>query len=190
MRKPVDITRGYQLCYMLLGQVIISLVLMLMQFFMVIGSFNKDGVRIFVGIITTVVYFIYIAVRACNLTKSDKKSYTPLNASIKWAVIWGLSLVIFNILLIVIYKLFGAHLNSASNGVLSIIISVLFYILQSPFLAFTVKCLDGNIPILLMALITFMPFISTLVGYYFGINEIAIVDKINSIVFENDHKSE
>ncbi len=190
MKNPVDITRGYQIRYMILGQVIVSVFMAILQFFMVIGSFGNDKIRIFIGVLTIVIYFLYMTYRAYTLAKNDKKSYTPLKPGIKWALIWGISLFVFNILLISIYtldwKLFSD--GTTLNGVFAIITNIIFYILQSPFLAFTVKCVGGNLSVGLMAVMVVIPFVSSLAGYYVAMNEYSIMDKVRGIMFETDKK--
>ena len=173
---------------MIIGQVIISVFMMILQFFMVIGSFQKDGLRIFVGILTGLIYFISIASRAYSLTKSDKKSYTPLNPSIKWAVLWGLALVVFNIILIAINKLCWVCFSDGTTlrGAFAIVTNILFYVLESPFLAFTITSLDGVMPAMLIVAMLLVPFLASVAGYYIAMHEFVVADKLNSIVFETE----
>lgn len=159
------------------------------EFVLFMGSFSNDIFRNVSGVFFSIIHFMIIYDSAAALGKLDTKSYTKLDFNIKWSVVWGMIISAISIATIVVFKLnwhFGAIDGVLSNP-LSVIINILFYIWQAPYLAFFVMT-PAYIPIGVVILSTLLPVAASVTGYISGKKNFTFSDKIRSLMFEKENK--
>lgn len=189
MRNTTEFTRGYQIWYMIKRELIGVVICAFVEFVLFMGSFSNDIFRTVSGVFFSIIHFMIIYDGAAALGKLDTKTYTPLEFDIKWSVVWGAVISAISLVSIAIFKLnwhFGAVDGVLSNPV-AIIINILFYILQAPYLAFFVMT-PAYIPIGVIILSILLPVAASVAGYISGKNNFTFSDKIRSLMFEKENK--
>lgn len=193
MKNPLYITRGYQFRYMLGRHLIALVICSVFQIFGVLGFFQFNIMRIILGITFAGVHLYVLYKGALELGKGDLKAYTPLKYEMKWPMLWGGMISGVAIILIAVYllnwKFFSVNGVMTGNG--SVIVNLLFYIAEAPYMAFFYGAkVPGTLPWYVILLMVGLPVLASFSGYYLARNEDKVTEKINKIVFENEEDEE
>lgn len=187
MRNSVDITRKYQVGYMLLHHFMAVVVCAVIQAVAAWYFLDKTVARYIVGTIFTIIYGFYIYGSARTLSLFDNKNYTPLRPNIKWGVIWGLVITATVAVSIVVYKANWAFFSSDGSitNVASVILNLLFYLWNAPYFGFFPDN-GGSINNVLVVVMLLIPVVSSTLGYWAGNKRFDIAEKLNSMTYEKN----
>lgn len=192
MRNSLNITRGYQFGYMLVHHLIALLVIIVIQLMICLYFLDNAIASNIIAGIFSVIYGGFIYSSARKLSILDGKSYTPLKQELKWGVLWGIVISATIALAIIMFKINWSVFRTSDNSLLShsfIFINFLFYILTSPFLGFTIGT-EGNINILLTAVMLIIPVAASILGYKAGISKFDILEKLYSLTLEKNREDD
>ncbi len=145
---------------------------------------NAYSNRIFANISGVIFMFVYFAMLfdgAAKLGKLDNKPYTPLKYDVRKSVLWGVIIAAICGITIVIYKL-----NQCLDAP-NVIVNILFFVIQSPFMAFTI-IVPNYFPWWIVVLSIAIPILACVVGYVLGRREFWISDKLHNLMFEKGKK--
>lgn len=192
MRNSVDITRGYQIIYMLGRTLFASFLCILIEILVLINFLDVEVLRTIVGIGMIIVYGIILYIGASTLGKFDAKPYTPLKPQMIRPVIWGGVIALVSVVLLVIYKInWGALLQGDGlPSVLSLAINGIFYFWNSPYLAFFIGNNDGYISPAITGVMLVYPFVVCFLGYLAGSKGFSVIDKFTGFMFEKPDSEE
>ena len=182
MRSSTKITRKYQFLYMLSRFGIAIAVSTLVQLLITANSYGSTWFRILSGIIFSLYFAFMIFDAAATLSKLDNKDYTPLKYDIKWSVMWGVMISAISVIAIVLFII-----NWHFGDPVSVVLNIIFYIIESPYLAF-IMMTPKSIPAFIVILSIVLPVLTSVLGYICGKREFVISDKIYSLVFEKRKK--
>ncbi len=192
MRNSVDITRGYQIKYMLGRTLFAAFLCLLIEIIVFVNFLDVEVLRTIVGVIMVFVYGIILYLGSSTLGKFDAKPYTPLKPQMIRPVIWGAIIAATSVIFLVMYKinwiilLKGDELPSA----LSLIINGLFYFWNSPYLAFFIGNKNGYISPIIEGVMILYPFVVCFLGYLAGIKNFSVIDKFTGFMFEKPNSEE
>lgn len=193
MKNQQNITRKYQIGYMLGRHGISILLCLTIQVIGIMRIYQFDFMRIIFAILFAFLHFYILCNGAKTLANGDLQSYNVLDYNIKWSVLWGVLISLISLLFVILYNL---NWKFFSNGVvmnnsMSIVGNILFYVLESPYMAFMYGLDDpSRIPVYLTAIIGILPVAATVCGYYLGRNEYDIIEKFRKIMFEKSEDEE
>lgn len=190
MRNSVNITRKYQVGYMIGRHTFAAFVCIIMQCVALASFFNNDITRNIMGGAFAIVYLVMMYSGAWKLGEFDTKSYTPLNRECKWSFLWAAILVAINLVLCGVYKYMWANVITAEGmpPVGTIILNLIFYFWNAPYIAF-IKT-GGEIAWYIFAMMIALPSIGCIFGYFMGSKKLAIMDKVAELKFEKDENEE
>lgn len=185
MKKLSEYSRRNQTFYMLRQELKTVILYAIVQMVFCLGAYSNNIIRIIVGTVFIIAHFSAIYSNAAQLGKQDNKSYSKLNFDIKWSVLWGIIISIISVISIFIFKLNWAY--NAVDGIMSrpfgVILTLLFYIWQSPYLAFIIN-IPNHLPTVMIAISIILPIVASVCGYIAGKNEFAITNKLHNLMFE------
>lgn len=192
MRNSVDITRGYQIMYMLGRTLFASFLCILIEILVLINFLDVEVLRTIAGIGMIIVYGIILYVGASNLGKFDAKPYTPLKPQMIRPVIWGGVIALVSVALFVIYKMNWGTLLQGDGlpSVLSLVINGVFYFWNAPYLAFFIGNSDGYISPVIISVMLAYPFVICFLGYLAGSKGFSVIDKFTGFMFEKPDSEE
>lgn len=185
MRQTTEFTRGYQFWFMLRREIIGLCICAFIEFILFVGSYSNDIFRNISGVFFAIINFFIIFESAAVLSKLDMKSYTPLKYDVKWSLLWGLMIGCISLLWVLVFKLnwhFGATDSVLSNPI-SIIINIMFYIWNAPYMAFALM-VPKTVPVGVVITSFILPVIASFTGYISGRKDVTISDKLRSLMFE------
>lgn len=186
MKNSVEITRGYQVGYMIRRHVFSAFVCFIFQCVGFASFFNNGILQNIIGGVFAAVYLIMMYLGAWRMGKNDAKGYTPLKCECKWSLLWAVILVAINIVLCVAYKYIWTYKITADGipPIGTIIVNLIFYFWNAPYIAFIQN--GGEIFGYVLAMMIGLPVIGIVFGYFMGSKKIAIIDKIMEFKFEKD----
>ena len=192
MKNSVDITRGYQTFYMLRRAIFAVFVCIIVQVVVFINFLDEKVLRTIVGCIMVLVYAAVLYTGASTLGKFDAKPYTPLKIQLWRPLIWGGIIAAINIVFFVMYKINWALMPQGEElpTLISVIINGIFYVWNSPFIAFIMGNTNGYIPTVIVVLMAIMPVIACLAGYFAGSKNLFVLEKANDFMFEKNDSEE
>ncbi len=192
MKNSMDITRGYQIGYVLLRALFGSFVCMMLEFAMFMSFFHIPVLKYIMGGIVVLIYACFLYTASATLGKFDAKEYTPLKVQYYRPLIWGAIIAGINILMVVVYMLNWSMMpqNAEVPSVISIIINAVFYFWNSPYFAFIVRNVGENLPLYVILMSVFVPPVACFLGYYAGSRKIFVSDKLNDFMFEKGDSEE
>ena len=185
MKKLSEYSRRNQTFYMLRQELKTVILYAIVQMVFCLGAYSNNIIRIIVGTVFIIAHFSAIYSNAAQLGKQDNKSYSKLNFDIKWSVLWGIIISIISVISIFIFKLNWAYnaVDGIMSGAFGVILTVLFYIWQSPYLAFIIN-IPNHLPTVMIAISIILPIVASVCGYIAGKNEFAITNKLHNLMFE------
>ena len=181
MKQATEMTRGYQIGYMVRRKLVGVCICAFVQFLLFVNSYENDIFRNISGVLFSAVNFFVVYDSAAVLGESNTKSYSRLNYNVKWAVLWGIVLCFINILLVLI-----VWLNWKLESPI-IVLNIIFYIWQSPYMAYLIM-IPKHIPVAVIVMNIIVPISASVAGYISGKKKFTISDKIHNLMFEKDKK--
>lgn len=187
MRKTTEITRAYQLWYMVRREAVGLAICAFVEFMLFVSSYSNDIFRIVSGVFFTVINGFIIYDGAASLAKLDRKSYTPLNYDVKQSFLWGCAIGLLMLLWVGIFYLnrFFGITDGVVNNPISVAVNVLFYMWQSPYLAFLIND-PATVPVWVAVLGAILPCGASVLGYISGKSDFAISAKLRNLMFEKE----
>lgn len=191
MRNSVDITRGYQIMYMLGRALFGAFLSLLIEVIVFVNFLDVEVLRTVIGVIMIITYGIILYIGASMLGKFDAKPYTPLKPQMVRPVIWGGIIACISVISLMVYRINWMVLLQGEEvpSILSLIINGLFYFWNSPYLAFFIGN-NGNVDIVITVVMIVYPFITSFLGYLAGIKSFSIIDKFTVFMFEKPGSEE
>ena len=185
MNKLSEYSRKNQIFYMLRHELKTVILCALVQILFCLGAYSNNIIRIIAGTVFIIAHFSAIYSNAAELGKYDNKSYSKLNFDIKWSVLWGLIISIISVISMVIFKLNWAYnaVDGIMSGPFGVILTLLFYIWQSPYLAFIINT-PNYLPAVIIAISIILPIAASVCGYIAGKNEFVITNKLHNLMFD------
>lgn len=191
MKNSIEITRGYQIGYMILHHLLAALICGVFEAVAAWYFLDKQIARYIVAGVFTVIYGLLVYGSARKLSLLDNKPYTPLRPNIKWGFIWGLSIAATVAVFTLIYKL-NWLIFSEGNGVTNIfavILNILYYVWTAPYFGF-MPDMGGNIPAYTIVLMMAVPIAASALGYWAGIKKFDLLEKLDSLTFEKEENDD
>ncbi len=192
MRNSVDITRNYQIWYMLRRALLGACVSVVVEIVVFINFFDTETIRTVIGCVMAFVYGCILFTGASTLGKFDAKPYTPLNVQVWRSLVWGGTLALINIVFIVVYKINWANIPVGEElpSLVSVIINALFYFWNAPYMGFIYGNSGGYIAPLVIITMILLPTIACFLGYSAGSKNMFVLDKVNDFMFEKTDSEE
>lgn len=187
MMDTTKMTRGNQMWYMIKREIICVCIFAFVQFLLFLSSYTNVIFRNVSGVLFIVAHFYAIYDGAAALAKLDKKSYTPLKYDIKWSLCWGAVIAAISLVFMIVFKLnwhFGAADGTLKNPI-SIIINIIFYLWQSPYMAFIIMT-KKTVHIAVVITSFVLPIIASLTGYVTSKYDFGLKKKLHGMMFEKD----
>lgn len=186
MKNSLEITRKYQFGYMFLAHLKAMVVCITFQAVACWGFFDNTVARYIIAGVFALVYGMMLYSYARKLSGFDNKQYTPLQPNIKWGFLWGLSITVVTVLMMIIHKV-NWDFNNVS-AVSRIIINILTFAWLSPYFGF--YDIQSNLPIWAAIIMVVIPMLATTLGYFAGNKNFNLLEKIDSLTFEKEEDEE
>lgn len=167
-----------------------AFVCIIFQCVALVGFFNNDITRNIMGGAFATAYLVLMYMGAWRMGERDTRSYTPLNRECRWSFLWAAILVSINLILCGVYKYMWTNVITAEGipPVGSIILNLIFYFWNAPYIAF-IKT-GGEIAWYVLAMMVALPTIGCIFGYFMGSKKLAIMDKVEGFKFEKAENEE
>lgn len=187
MKNSIEITRAYQIRYMILHHLIAVAICGVFEAVAAWYFLDKQIARYVVAGIFAVIYGLLIYSSARKLSLLDNKPYTPLRPHIKWGVIWGLAIAATVAVFTLIYKLNWIMFSQdgGMTNIFSVILNILYYVWTAPYFGF-MPDFGGNIPAYTVVIMFAVPVIASTLGYWAGIRKFDLLEKLDSLTFEKE----
>ena len=187
MRNSVEITRGYQFGYMILGHIIAVLIAIVFESIACWYFLDKPVAKYIVAAVFTVVYGLVIYSKASKLAGFDAKTYTPLEPHIKWGVLWGVAISATVLAWCIIFRLNWILFSTDGKmtEIIPVIVNLIFYVWTSPYFGFMSDS-GAEIPAFAGALMLAVPIAASTLGYLAGMRHFDIIEKLDSLTVEKN----
>lgn len=187
MRDSMKITVGYQFMYILLMQLAaigVTLVFGLVAFWYFL---NMNIVKEIVSIAFMAVNFIMLYIASKKLAQRDCKPYTPLKPSKLKGAMFGVMISAITLVLMLFFVYVWANYSDETglNGVVPIVINVLFYCWSFPYTGI-MGLYNGHFMIYSGIIMLVLPIAATLTGYIAGCKNIEITEKLDEFIYEKE----
>lgn len=177
----------------MLGRVLFAVfVCIIVDIVVFINFLDRDILKTISGCMMTFVYAVVLYSGASKLGKFDAKPYTKLKVQLWRPLIWGVLIGLINIAFFAIYKINWATMPKGEDlpSLMSVIINGLFYVWNSPFIAFIIGNTNGHISLSVVILMAVVPVIACFLGYFAGSRNLLVLDKVDNFMFENNNSEE
>ena len=191
MKNSVEITRSYQIRYMILRHLLAALICGVFEAVAAWYFLDKPIARYIVAGVFAVVYGLLIYGSARKLSLLANKPYTPLRPHITWGFIWGLSIAATVAVFTLIYKLNWTLFSDGTgvSNIFSVLLNILYYIWTAPYFGF-MPDMGGNIPLYTVILMIAMPIAASALGYWAGSKKFDLLEKLDSLTFEKEENDD
>lgn len=191
MKNSIEITRSYQIRYMLLHHLFAVLICGVFEAVAAWYFLDKQIARYVVAGLFSIVYGLLIYGSARKLSLLDNKPYTPLRPNIKWGTVWGLAVAASVAVFTLIYKINWSYFvdNGAMTNIFSVILNILYYVWTAPYFGFMPDT-GGEIPAFALVIMVAVPIIASTLGYWAGIHKFDLLEKLDSMTFEKDENDD
>lgn len=187
MRDSTKITVGYQFWYIFLMQLAaigITLVFGLVAFWYFL---NIKVVKELISVVFMAVNFAMLYIASKKLAQRDCKPYTPLKPNVFKGAMFGVMISAVTLVLMLLFKYVWNNYSDETgiNGVIPIIINILFYCWSFPYTGI-MGLYNGNFMVYSGIIMLILPIAATLTGYVAGCKNIEIAEKLDKFIYEKE----
>lgn len=187
MRDSVKITVKYQFCMMLLQHLAAAGVTFVFGMVAFWYFLSRSVWKELLSVVFIAVYFILLYSKSKKFAALDNKTYTPLEPKLVKGFMFGGAIAAAMLVFFALYELDWQFFSEGDSviGVIPTAVNAIFYFLSFPYNGLmNMHC--GAITWYSVVLMAVVPIAACGAGYYAGIKNIQIMEKIESFMYEKE----
>ena len=197
MRDSMKITVGYQFMYILLTYLASAVVAAMFGMFIFYQFTVMNIVKqiLSAGLIGIEVVMLYTTAK--KFANRDTKDYTPLKESKIKGALFGVSVAVLNVIIIVIHQIVWAACSApveeggrALRAIGAIVYNVIFNILTFAYNGFVDTPQYGYLGYIAPALMIIVPIAATTLGYIAGCKRFELAENLDKFIYEKDDEED